>query len=53
MTDNDCDREAGLWSNHGDTEGASEGLATVTQSERSAQFIDDPLGDAFETRKEL
>ena len=52
MGDNDCDREAGLWSNHGDSKGAREGLHTFIQSESSPQFIDDPLGDTFETRKE-
>lgn len=37
----------------GDIEGATEGLATVARVEDTPKLIDDPLGDAFEVRKEL
>lgn len=36
-----------------DTEGATEGLATVQRVEDTPKLIDDPLGDAFEVCKEL
>ena len=36
-----------------ETEGATEGLATVARVEDTPKIINDPLGDAFEVCKEL
>ena len=52
-TDSCCDYEKDSSIDHQDDEDAREGVAPVPRVDSTPHLIDDPLGDAFEVRKEL